>query len=67
MASRSIYVERNEADRIREVTANYRWRGWDEDRIAALLADRAAEELPLVGGSGKYADVIVKDLDHDCL
>jgi histidinol-phosphate phosphatase family protein len=67
MASRSIYVERDEADRIREVTANYRWRGWDEDRIATLLADRAAEELPLVEGSSKYADVIVKDLDHDCL
>lgn len=65
MSSRNLYVERDEADRLREVADNYRWRGWDEQRIAALLAERAAEELPLVVNSSKYADVIVKDLDHD--
>jgi histidinol-phosphate phosphatase family protein len=67
MASRSIYVERAEEDRLRAVGDNYRWRGWDEQRIAALLAERAAEELPLVGATSKYADVIVKDSDHDRL
>ena len=67
IASRGIYVERAEEDRLRDVGDNYRWRGWDEQRIAALLAERAAEELPLVGATSKYADVIVKDSDHDRL
>ncbi len=67
IASRSIYVERNEQERLREVVANYRWRGWDEQRIANLMADRAAEELPLVESSSQYADVILKEPDNDCL
>jgi histidinol-phosphate phosphatase family protein len=61
LASRTIYVERPEQDRLREVADNYRWRGWPEDRINALLADRAAEELPLVAASASFADFIVKD------
>jgi uridine kinase len=67
MASRSIYVERNEQERLREVAANYRWRGWDEQRIVNLMADRAIEELPLVEASSQYADVILKESDNDCL
>jgi histidinol-phosphate phosphatase family protein len=66
-ASRRIYVERPEADRLRDLVANYRWRGWDEQRIATLLADRGAEELPLVEGSSKFADFILKDPHNDCV
>jgi len=62
LASRTIYVQRPEQDRLREVADNYRWRGWDEARITALLADRAAEELPLVAASASHADFVVKDL-----
>jgi len=63
MASRTIYVERPEPSRLQQMTDDYRWRGWDEAKIAALLAERASEELPLVKGSSKYADEIVKDLE----
>jgi uridine kinase len=65
LASRKIYVERREEDRLRDVVASYRWRGWDGHRIAALLADRDAEEVPLVEGSSRFADLILKEPDHD--
>jgi histidinol-phosphate phosphatase family protein len=67
MASLSIYVERPEEDRLTEMVKDYRWRGWQEDRIAAMLAERGAEEVPFIEGTSKYADVILRKFDNDCL
>jgi len=67
LAARRIYVERPEQDRLREMVGNYRWRGWSEERIRALLAARGSEEVPFIEATSKFADVILKGFDHDCL
>lgn len=64
MASRSIYVERPEADRLQEMTGDYRWRGWDEERIATLLQDRSTEEVPFIEGTRGFADLILKEFER---
>jgi histidinol-phosphate phosphatase family protein len=64
MAGMRIYVERSEAERLRTVTENYRWRGWDERRISALLDERAAEEVPFIESSRMHAQVILNGPDE---
>ena len=59
VASDSIYVTRPETDRLQAITHDYRWRGWDESRISALMASRAVDEIPIIEGSKPYAGVVL--------
>jgi uridine kinase len=67
MSSRRIYVERPEEDRLKAMANNYRWRGWDEARIATLLAERGAEEVPFISKTSRFANVVLKGHDNDRL
>jgi histidinol-phosphate phosphatase family protein len=60
MSSQRVYVERPEADRLKAMADNYRWRGWDEVRIAALLAERGTEEVPFISATSRFANVVLK-------
>jgi histidinol-phosphate phosphatase family protein len=61
MAAKRVYVERSEIDRVQEMAENYRWRGWNETRIAALFAERNAEEVPFIENTKVFADVVLKE------
>lgn len=63
MAAMRIYVERPEHDRIQDMAENYRWRGWDEPRIAALVAERNAEEVPFIERTKVFAEVVLQESD----
>jgi histidinol-phosphate phosphatase family protein len=63
MAAMRIYVERPEHDRAQEMAENYRWRGWDEPRISALMAERNAEEVPFIENTKVFAEVVLKESD----
>lgn len=63
MAAMRVYVERPEHDRVQEMAENYRWRGWDETRIAALVAERYAEEVPFIENTKVFAEVVLKESD----
>ena len=67
MASYGIYVRRREEDRLRDVVASYRWRGWNEQQVAELLRERNNEEVPLVERSSRFADAIIEEANNDRL
>lgn len=63
VAALCIYVERAEDVRLQEMTENYRWRGWDEQRIADLVAERNSEEVPFIEATKVYAKVVLREQD----
>ena len=54
-AQLTLYVEVSEDERETRLHASYDVRGWDTERIGALLASREADEVPLVRESAKLA------------
>lgn len=59
MAAMRIYVERSEPDRLQEMVENYRWRGWRDQQIAALVAERNVEEVPFIESTKMFAEVVL--------
>ena len=63
MAALRVYVERPEHDRLQEMAENFRSRGCAETRIAALVAEMYAEEVPFIENSKVFADVVLNESD----
>lgn len=61
LATKKIYIERNEKDRYLAVGNEYRIRGWNENEISKLLNARAFEEFPSVEESKVFADINLKN------
>lgn len=59
LAEVRVYVEMPEPERLSLLRADYRWRGESEGAVAALLASRAADEVPLVRQSRARATAVV--------
>ncbi|EGY01740.1 histidinol-phosphate phosphatase family [Nitrospirillum viridazoti Y2] len=56
LATRRLYVATDEAGRRARFHAEYRRRGWSDDRIESTYEDRLRDERPIVLASKGYAD-----------
>ncbi|TWB24595.1 D,D-heptose 1,7-bisphosphate phosphatase [Nitrospirillum amazonense] len=56
LATRRLYVATDEAGRRARFHAEYRRRGWSDDRIESTYQDRLRDERPIVLASKGYAD-----------
>lgn len=54
-----IFVSRDEARRYNAFKIEYRARGFSDDELAALYAERQKDETPYIAESQRHADIII--------